>query len=321
MENTSRLLFRHDAELAGRHWLLVDADDAALATLPGASRCWHSDRPDGAATQSSMLPAVPPETDLLIVVLPKSLPRLHYLVAALAGQLSRATELWLVGAAKGGIKGGVSQLARLGVEMALVDSARHCKLFRGFLSPAPFEQTDFERRFEVDDVTVCSLPGVFSEARLDAGTRLLLDALQDQTMPATALDIGCGAGVISAWLARRGVAVTAVDISATAVACTEATLAANSLTATVRQSHLFSDVSGRFQWLVTNPPFHQGREQTFAVTRELLQQAPRMLTPGGALWLVANRHLPYDQWLQSAFSQVEIMARNSAFTVYRAGHG
>lgn len=324
MENTSQMLLRHEDELCSRRWLLLDADDPALSALPGTSRHWHSDRPDGAAQTSAMLPTLPADVDLVIVVLPKSLPRLSFLVASIAGQLTQPVELWLVGPAKGGIKGGVSTLAKAGVELASTDSARHCKLFSGTLSPAEFRMADFQQTFDLDGLAICSLPGVFSSGRLDAGTALLLEALSDQmksgqSSSGSALDLGCGAGVLSAWLARAGLAVSAVDISATAVEATRLTLAANSLSGSVRQSDLFSAVDDRFDLLVTNPPFHQGRAQTFEVTQRLVQQAPDHLLPGGQLWLVANRHLPYDDWLQSSFNRVSVKAQNNAFTVYCAG--
>ena len=46
----------------------------------------------------------------------------------------------------------------------------------------------------------------------DPNTHALLDALEPLD-GATALEIGCGAGVLSAWLAQRGARVTAVDVS------------------------------------------------------------------------------------------------------------
>jgi trans-aconitate methyltransferase len=53
-----------------------------------------------------------------------------------------------------------------------------------------------------------------------AGPNPYLVAEADRLEPRTALDAGCGTGANAVWLARRGWQVTAVDISATALAQT-----------------------------------------------------------------------------------------------------
>lgn len=318
MENTTRLLQRHGDTLAQRRWLMVNAEDTAASALPGLAVSLASDvlRP---GMSSTLLPVVPPGTDLIVVLLPKAKAQLQFQVDALAAQLRAPCELWLLGPARGGIKGGASALARRIPDLVAVDSARHCKLFAGQLAPLPaFDAAGQLQRFTHDGLTLLGYPGVFSAGELDAGTALLLEVLGQQDMPASALDVGCGCGVISAVLARAGVTMTAVDVSATAVASTQATLAANGLSAQVLQSDLFGGVSGRFDWIVTNPPFHQGASRTLGISERLIREAPQYLNPGGSLWLVANRNLPYHDTLAGVFAQVDVAARNNRFTVYHA---
>lgn len=45
-----------------------------------------------------------------------------------------------------------------------------------------------------------------------------------------------------------------------------------------------------------------------------------MLSPKGQLWLVANRHLPYEATLQDAFRNVEIIGQTASFKLYIASH-
>src|SRR5690606_38449600 len=163
--------------------------------------------------------------------------------------------------------------------VVLEDSARHCKLYSAVLSPASFNLAAHQQRWQYDGLTVTSYPGVFSHGRLDEGSALLLSWLAQQTLSGRALDIGCGAGILTAFLARAGLEVSAVDLSATAVAATQATLAANLLTARVSAGDLYAPVSGRFDLIVTNPPFHDGLERTTAVSERLIREAPRYLKP------------------------------------------
>ncbi|PKM22321.1 MAG: 16S rRNA methyltransferase [Gammaproteobacteria bacterium HGW-Gammaproteobacteria-14] len=321
MENTTRLLLRHEALLRDRGVLIVDADDAALSGIQAASLVIHSDDCSLAGVQSSLSPALPAGVNLAIVILPKSRERLRFLLAALAGQITedrgQLLEVWLVGAASGGVKGGASVLeAMTGGPVQLLDSARHCKLYRAMLPPKSFSLADHQQLWGHDGLEMTSYPGVFSHGRLDEGTELLLSALAVQPLSGRGLDMGCGAGVISATLARRGLEVMAVDVSAAAVAATTTTLQRNNLSATVLGGDLYAPVSGRFDVIVTNPPFHDGMQRTTAISQQLIQQAPSYLRSGGQLFLVANQGLPYEAWLRQAFGRVDVLAENRRFKVW-----
>jgi 16S rRNA (guanine1207-N2)-methyltransferase len=43
-----------------------------------------------------------------------------------------------------------------------------------------------------------------------------------------------------------------------------------------------------------------------------------MLASHGKLWMVANRHLPYEQALRESFRNVDEVAGNGAFKVFHA---
>jgi 16S rRNA (guanine1207-N2)-methyltransferase len=74
-------------------------------------------------------------------------------------------------------------------------------------------------------------------------------------------------------------------------------------------------VPGRYDLVVTNPPFHRGREEDVDLGRAFLAAAARALRAGGELWLVANRHLPYEAALARDFAQVREVAAAQGFKV------
>jgi len=67
-----------------------------------------------------------------------------------------------------------------------------------------------------------------------------------------------------------------------------------------------------------NPPFHAGRAADPALGRAFIAAAARMLAPSGQLWMVANRHLPYEATLRETFRNVADAGGDGAFKVFHA---
>ena len=75
----------------------------------------------------------------------------------------------------------------------------------------------------------------------------------------------------------------------------------------------------RYDVIVTNPPFHApGRAERPDIGRRFIAAAAEALAPGGRLWLVANRHLPYEAVLGEAFGQVRTVAERDGYKVVEA---
>lgn len=318
MDNTTRLLQRHTDRINHPGTLIAEVTDPDLVGIVPRARV-HSDRFDpSGARETEALPRIHADTERVVVILPKSVDRLDMLLAVLAGQCESARELWLVGPTREGIRGGLTRLEQRAESVEALDSARHCKLYRARLLPdTSTGLDDFARVFEYDGLKIISYPGVFSHGRLDEGTGELLAMLDAPAEGGAVLDPGCGAGVLSAALARAGMQVTAVDISSTAVAATRATLVANQLHADVQCGDGYAGL-GRFDAIWTNPPFHQGTQRTLAVSETLIRQAPHHLHKGGTLTLVANRELPYPRLLDETFRSWRILRETNRFRVYRA---
>ncbi|MHB8274522.1 MAG: class I SAM-dependent methyltransferase [Dermatophilaceae bacterium] len=171
------------------------------------------------------------------------------------------------------------------------------------------------------DLWVCAHGAAFAGPKLDMGTRFLLEFL-DRMRPAaaTAVDLGCGTGVIAAALARDRpmLNVLATDQSAAAVSSAAATLAANGLTErtqVLRDDAMSTLPDASVDLIVCNPPFHLGTSVHAGVALRLFDAAGRVLAPGGELWTVFNSHLAYDRALNRAIGPTRVMGRNARFTV------
>lgn len=261
-----------------------------------------------------------PSSDQVVLFWPKAHKLGVWWLEWLCRMLPEGTPVDIVGEHQGGIKRVPKVLAALGMRCDKLDNARRCSLFatRTVANTAP---DDAWQNVEALDMHLVSHPGVFGHGKVDEGTLLLLNALDSALpkQPQRILDMGCGDGIISAWLATRGHQVTAVDVSGFAVEATRRTLAANQLTGRVLESDVFAALEGeRFDIIVSNPPFHQEREVSYGPSATLIAQAAQHLTPRGTLWLVANAFLPYPDLLERAFGGFETLADNRRFKVYRS---
>jgi 16S rRNA (guanine1207-N2)-methyltransferase len=185
---------------------------------------------------------------------------------------------------------------------------------------APGTWHEFIAELRGQELRLRSLPGIFAYDRLDAGTRLLLETI---TAPvgARVLDIGCGYGVIGVLAGKLGAAhVDLVDVNLLAVAAATENIALN----TIDGARAFASdgvphgQAGRYDLVLTNPPFHVGKAVDYMIAQAFIAQTRRALKPGGQLVLVANQFIRYDQVLNSAFERVVCLAETRSYRVWQA---
>ena len=179
----------------------------------------------------------------------------------------------------------------------------------------PRRQTD-----AATGLTVVAHGAAFAGPVVDIGTRLLLGNLDAAPRVASAIDLGCGTGVIAAWLARErpGLRVLATDQSAAAIASARATVAANGVADrvdVVRDDALSGHPDASAELIVLNPPFHIGPVVHRGIALKLFADAGRVLAPGGELWTVWNSHLRYRPDLERLVGPTRQIARDRTFTV------
>jgi 16S rRNA (guanine1207-N2)-methyltransferase len=162
------------------------------------------------------------------------------------------------------------------------------------------------------------LPGTFSADGPDRGSMLLASALPAKLSGKVA-DLGAGWGYLAAAiLSHTGVKrLDLVEAEADALDCAKANI---------------TDPRARFHWadatlwrpdtlldaVVMNPPFHTGREADPKLGEAFIRAARRMLAPDGSLWMVANRHLPYDGVLTDCFLEHKEVSGDGIFRVIHA---
>ncbi|EDH2658540.1 16S rRNA (guanine(1207)-N(2))-methyltransferase RsmC [Salmonella enterica] len=258
------------------------------------------------------------DCDTLIYYWPKNKPEAQFQLMNILSLMPSGVDVFVVGENRSGVRSAEPMLADY-APLNKVDSARRCGLYHGRLEKQPqFSLESWWAEYNIDGLTIKTLPGVFSRDGLDVGSQLLLSTLTPHTK-GKVLDVGCGAGVLSAALASHSpkVRLTLCDVSAPAVETSRATLAANGLEGEVFASNVFSEVKGRFDMIISNPPFHDGMQTSLDAAQTLIRGAVRHLNSGGELRIVANAFLPYPKILDETFGFHEVIAQTGRFKVYR----
>jgi 16S rRNA (guanine1207-N2)-methyltransferase len=161
--------------------------------------------------------------------------------------------------------------------------------------------------------------GVFSPGRLDPGTRVLLESVPPPPEEGDLLDLGCGYGPIALTMASRArrATVWAVDVNRRSVELC-ARNAASARLDKVRSLHV-SEVPPdvKFAAIWSNPAIRIGKPALHAMLTEWLDR----LIPGGAAYLVVQRHLGADslqRWLTEQGWDTGRVTSRSAYRVLRA---
>jgi 16S rRNA (guanine1207-N2)-methyltransferase len=202
---------------------------------------------------------------------------------------------------------------------------RHCRVFWAKKTRAlnteelDLWSQDYEMRREIEGI-YWTRPGIFAWDRIDEGSQLLIDHLPSH-MEGTVGDLGCGWGLLSMRILERFDGIKRLDaMDADRDAVEAARRNIGNVKSPARSRAFWHDVSTgieerHYDWIVMNPPFHEGREPDSGVGIQFIAAAAQGLRSTGELWLVANKHLPYEAVLREMFDVMEQKAEMNNFKV------
>ncbi|WP_340621613.1 16S rRNA (guanine(1207)-N(2))-methyltransferase RsmC [Xenorhabdus siamensis] len=327
----SEVILRHQEQFRSHHLLFAgDLQDTLATEIEAASVRVHTNQyhhwqslirtlGDNASFGLTADSIFVKGCDTLIYYWPKSKHEARFQLRSLFSILPVGTDVFIVGENRSGVRS-VDKLMEGIATFHKIDSARRCSLFYGQLEQqVQFDQNNWWNSYQVGDVTINTLPGVFSQDDLDVGSRLLLSTF-DTPISGSLLDIACGSGVLATVLGKNnpGLSLTLSDVNAAAITSSKATLKANKLEGNVITSNVYSAIEEKFDWIISNPPFHEGLKTSLSAADDMIRMAPNYLRSGGKLRIVANAFLPYPALLDSAFGRHEVIAQTGKFKIYQA---
>jgi 16S rRNA (guanine1207-N2)-methyltransferase len=159
--------------------------------------------------------------------------------------------------------------------------------------------------------------GIFAKQGLDAGSRLLINVLLQDTLSGTCLDLGCGYGPVGLTLASLNpkLTLTLADVNERAVIDARHNAQRLGLTnLQILTSDGFQELTQNFDVIAFNPPIRAGKKTIY----RLYQEAKQHLNPNGSLYLVIRKDKgaeSHETYLLTLFSKVLRRDRDKGYLV------
>lgn len=278
--------------------------------------------------------------DLVLLTIPKERSYARLLLISAFSTLKKGGQLFLAGPTRMGAKAVIKDAQRLFGNGSVLGYRSHqriacCQKEGDLPNPLPeeFKTTgiapgtihSFNVKSPNGSLHLQTCPGIFSWEKIDQGTAILLKHLQVES-GSYAWDVGCGYGILGLTVAFAGAkTVVMSDVNTLAVDYAQMNAKINQLSDRVMifpaadlNLPRIVGVPSKFDLILSNPAFHQGRKVDKSMADQIITKLPSLLKPGGRLLLVANRFLNYDSSLRLISKQVTKLAEDNYFHVIEA---
>lgn len=155
--------------------------------------------------------------------------------------------------------------------------------------------------------------GVFSKTKVDFGTKLLLETIQE--VSGNVLDLGCGYGVIGIYLKLNyECKVEMADINKRAIHLTKMNIKEYKLNdINVFESNAYSNISNKYDVIVTNPPIRAGKEKVY----EILIGAKTHLKDNGKLYFVMRKDQGAKTTIEylKTYYEINVLEKSKGFFI------
>jgi len=254
----------------------------------------------------------------LIYYWPKDKSEAIFQLCNLLSCFSIGTEVFIVGNNLSGVKSAIKILSKW-IKLNKLENAKHSILFSGILeSKTTFILKNFFKTHIWENLYIKCLPGVFGYKNIDLGSKLLASTFS-KNMKGEILDVGCGSGILSAYLLKKSPNsfLTMIDNKESAILSSRETLYANNLKANVILSDIYSNIENKFDLIISNPPFHNDLKVSFSIIKSIITNSVKYLKRNGEIRFVVNKCFNYDSILKIKFKKYKIIETTNLYKVYQ----
>ena len=164
----------------------------------------------------------------------------------------------------------------------------------------------------------------FSFGKIDLGTLFFLEHFpRFKNQPEMVIDLGCGDGSLALLAAEKwpDSPLLCVDDSYLAVESAKENFKNNGYEgrADFKVTDGLTGINAKSADLILcNPPFHEYHAVSMGIAGKMFKDSFRALKSGGSLFVVKNKHLGYQSYLEKLFGECKTIAGNKKYEVLKA---
>jgi len=255
----------------------------------------------------------------------------HYLLNQARRILKPGGTLWLSGQKNEGIKTYIEKASALfGCEKNIckdgINYSAQLTKTQTAGEPLPDDMyRQLRQCLNVGEFQIWSKPGLFGWNKIDQGSQFLIDEVrrlldESPVRFVNCLDLGCGYGYLT--IAAQTLSIDRFTLTDNNAAALHA--ASNNVRAMADARVIASDaglqLTGKFDLILCNPPFHQGFSVDGDLTEKFLRSAAQHLEESGVAYFVVNQFIGLEKKALGIFNSIKLIAQNKSFKVVELRH-
>lgn len=134
------------------------------------------------------------------------------------------------------------------------------------------------------------------------------------------MDLGCGSGILSLFLSKickDKISLTLIDSDYYSIISSIENFKIKNVKVKILTSNLFSNIKEKFDFIISNPPIHEGNKITTKTVEQIIKKSINYLNKEGELRFVSLSCLSYKKFSKKYFKFVKILKKNKSYTVYK----
>ncbi|WP_343153276.1 16S rRNA (guanine(1207)-N(2))-methyltransferase RsmC [Buchnera aphidicola (Mindarus keteleerifoliae)] len=227
------------------------------------------------------------------------------------------SDIYIIGENKSGIKSSPAKLKKW-IFLKKISFLRKCSLLHGKITKKIFfSKKKFVKLLFWKDLYLCFFPGVFSYNKIDEGSKLLLSTFL-QKVKGDILDIGCGCGILSAFLLKNNnnkINAILSDVHLAAHESSKLTLKKNKLKGKFILSDVYSEINGKFDLIISNIPLHEELNINLKIGISIIKNSIDHLKNNGEIRIVFSSFINILEIFKKFFKSYKILKRTKKFIV------
>lgn len=237
----------------------------------------------------------------------------------LFSMLKKNCQIYVLGQKNSGING-IKKIFIKFIKFKKIDFARNCVMYHGILQKSiTFKLEKFLKKNIWNGFKIYNLPGVFGYNRIDQGSLLLISTF-NKKIHGDVLDLCSGSGILSVALSyfSSKINLTLTDIYDSAIWCSKKNLSTNNILGRVYESDIYSNISEKFNFIMSNPPIHNHLKVNLDVIYRIIKQSKNFLKNNGRLRIVTNSMYSYKDIFKKYFKKYSVLLETNKYKIYEA---